>query len=161
MAQAEKVREKPEQDVTVLLARWTGGDEAAFEELLALLYGELRHLAASLMRGQPAGHTLQATALIHEVYLKLAGRQELSFVNRSAFLGLAAKAMRRILVDHARARAAAKRGGDDLRVTLVDGLLGRRRRSRPRWWRWTPRSRRWRRSTRARAGRSSSNISAA
>lgn len=113
-----------ENEVTVLLSRWTGGDQGAFEQLLALLYGELRHLAASLMRGQPAGHTLQPTALIHEVYLKLAGRQELSFVNRSAFLGLAAKAMRRILVDHARARAAAKRGGEDhLRVTLADGFL--------------------------------------
>lgn len=113
----------PEREVTALLLRWTAGDEDAFEELLEALYGELRHLAVALMRGQPVGHTLQPTALIHEVYLKLAKSRELSFDNRSAFLGLAAKAMRRILVDHARARAAAKRGGDELRVTLPEGLL--------------------------------------
>lgn len=113
------------RDVTLLLERWGAGDGEALDQLLPAIYGELRRLALQLMRGQSAGHTLQPTALIHEVYLKLIGREGgLSFENRAAFLGLAAKAMRRVLVDHARASAAGKRGGDALRVTLVEGLGG-------------------------------------
>jgi RNA polymerase sigma factor (TIGR02999 family) len=112
-------------EVTRLLERWGNGDEAALGELLPFVYGELRRLASQLMRSQAAGHTLQPTALIHEVYLKLAERPgQLSFENRAAFLGLAAKAMRRVLVDHARASGAGKRGGEALRVTLVEGLGG-------------------------------------
>lgn len=111
-------------DVTRLLERWSAGETGALEDLLPLVYSELRRLALALMRRQPAGHTLQPTALVNEVYLRLADRQELSFENRSAFLGLAAKVMRRVLVDHARARTADKRGGDAVRVTIVEGLLG-------------------------------------
>ena len=111
-------------DVTQLLERWSAGEAGALEELLPTIYGELRRLATSLMRRQPAGHTLQPTALVNEVYLRLADRQELSFENRSAFLGLVAKVMRRVLVDHARAREADKRGGKSVRVTIVEGLLG-------------------------------------
>jgi RNA polymerase sigma factor (TIGR02999 family) len=115
----------PSIDVTVLLERWGSGDADALGELLPFLYGELRRLARSHMRRQAPGHTLQATALVHEVYLKLAEQSGLRFENRHVFLGLAAKAMRRLLVDHARERQAGKRGGQDaLRVTLVEGLLG-------------------------------------
>jgi RNA polymerase sigma factor (TIGR02999 family) len=115
----------PSNDVTVLLERWGSGDAAALGELLPFLYGELRRLARSHMRRQAPGHTLQPTDLVHEVYLKLAEQSGLRFENRHVFLGLAAKAMRRLLVDHARERRAGKRGGQDaLRVTLVEGLLG-------------------------------------
>jgi RNA polymerase sigma factor (TIGR02999 family) len=113
------------ESTVVLLERWNAGDSGAFEQLLPHLYDELRRLAGIYMSRQDRGHTLQATALVHEVYLKLADQRRLTFENRYAFLGLAAKAMRRYLVDHARERQAAKRGGEDaMRVTLVEGLLG-------------------------------------
>lgn len=115
---------EPSRDVTRLLERWSAGEPGALDELLPVVYAELRRLAVSLMRRQPAGHTLQPTALVSEVYLRLADRPDLSFENRSAFLGLAAKVMRRVLVDHARARSADKRGGDAVRVTIVEGLMG-------------------------------------
>ncbi len=111
-------------DVTRLLERWSAGDSEALEELLPVVYAELRRLALSLMRRQPVGHTLQPTALVSEVYLRLADRQQLSFENRAAFLGLAAQVMRRVLVDHARARSAEKRGGDAVKVTIVEGMFG-------------------------------------
>lgn len=114
----------PGKDLTLLLGRWSAGDAGALEELMPLVYGELRRLSGALMRRQPAGHTLQPTALVSEAYLRLAGQEGLSFENRAAFLGLAAQAMRRILVDHARARAADKRGGAAERVTMVEGLVG-------------------------------------
>jgi RNA polymerase sigma factor (TIGR02999 family) len=110
-------------DVTGLLQRWGAGDAQAMGELLPLLYDELRRLAAIYMRGQPAGHTLQPTALVHEAYLKLAGQRGLSFADRAGFFALAAKVMRRLLVDHARAHNAAKRGGDAMRVTLDEGIV--------------------------------------
>lgn len=109
-------------DVTRLLQRWGAGDAEAMEELLPLLYEELRRLAAVYMRRQPQGHTLQPTALVHEAYLKLAGQHGLSFADRAGFFALAAKMMRRLLVDHARAHNAAKRGGDAVRVTLDEGV---------------------------------------
>lgn len=109
-------------DVTRLLQRWGAGDAQAVEELLPLLYDELRRLAASYMRRQPMGHTLQPTALVNEAYLKLAGQSDLSFADRAGFFALAAKVMRRLLVDHARAHNAAKRGGDAVRVTLDEGI---------------------------------------
>jgi RNA polymerase sigma factor (TIGR02999 family) len=109
-------------DVTRLLQRWTAGDAQALGELLPLLYDELRRLAAVYMRRQPQGHTLQPTALVNEAYLKLAGQEGLSFADRAGFFGLAAKAMRQLLVDHARAHNAAKRGGDAVRVTLDEGI---------------------------------------
>lgn len=109
-------------DVTRLLQRWSAGDAQAMGELLPLLYGELRRLAAVYMRRQPQGHTLQPTALVNEAYLKLAVQEGLSFTDRAGFFGLAAKAMRQLLVDHARANNAAKRGGDAVRVTLDEGI---------------------------------------
>ena len=96
-------------DVTRLLQAAHSGDRQAATELLPLVYDELRKLAAAKMAGEKPGHTLDATALVHEAYLRLTGNQ--SFESRSHFLRAAAEAMRRILVDHARAKNAAKRGG--------------------------------------------------
>ena len=109
-------------DVTRLLQRWGAGDTQAIGELLPLLYDELRRLAAVYMRRQSKGHTLQPTALVNEAYLKLAGQSGLSFADRAGFFGLAAKVMRQLLVDHARAHNAAKRGGVAVRVTLDEGI---------------------------------------
>jgi len=103
-------------DVTRLLNLAQHGDKQAAAELLPLVYDELRRLAAAKMAGEAAGHTLNATALVHEAYLRLTG--ERSFESQSHFLRAAAESMRRILVDHARARNAMKRGGDSRRVEL-------------------------------------------
>lgn len=103
-------------DVTQLLDAAHRGDKLAAAELLPLVYDELRKLAAAKMAGEKPGHTLDATALVHEAYLRLTGGQ--SFESRSHFLRAAAEAMRRILVDHARARNAAKRGGRRVEIEL-------------------------------------------
>lgn len=97
------------------------GDSSGSEKLLAAVYDELRRLAQSYLGGERAGHTLTATALVHEAYLKLAGAGRLPG-ERSVFLASAAQAMRRILVDHARARKALKRGGSGARVALDDAM---------------------------------------
>jgi RNA polymerase sigma factor (TIGR02999 family) len=99
------------QSVTDLLQAWASGDQAALDELLPLVYDDLRRQARRYMRAQPAGHTLQTTALAHEAYLRLVGQSSVEWKGRPHFFGVAAKAMRSILVDHARARGAAKRGG--------------------------------------------------
>ncbi len=99
----------PTPDVTQLLLRWRGGDEQALEELTPLVYDELRRLAAHYLRHERPGHTLQATALVHEAYVRLLGQQQIDWQNRAHFIAIAARSMRRILVDHARAHAAAKR----------------------------------------------------
>jgi RNA polymerase sigma factor (TIGR02999 family) len=88
------------------------------------LYQELRRLAAQLMRNQRPGHILQPTALVHEAYLKLAGRPDIHCDDRKQFLALAARAMRQVLVDSARARASGKRGGDPVRITLGGAVAG-------------------------------------
>ena len=105
-----------------MLVDWGRGDELALEELMPLVYDELRRMARRCMRSQPAGHTMQATELIHEAYLKIAGGAGRDWQNRSHFYGVAARAMRQILVDHARSRATQKRGGWQDRVTLSDNL---------------------------------------
>ncbi len=92
-----------------LLERYRGGDEAALAALVSTLYGELRRVASRHMRGERSGHTLQTTALIHEVYLKLAGEREFGFNDQAHFLSVASRVMRQVLVDYARARAAKKR----------------------------------------------------
>lgn len=109
------------QSVTDLLQAWASGNQAALDELLPLVYDELRRQARRLMRAQPAGHTLQTTALVHEAYLRLVGQSHVEWQGRAHFLGVAAKAMRSVLVDHARARRAAKRGGSARTITLGDG----------------------------------------
>jgi len=105
-------------DVTRILGRLSAGDAEAFDQLLPLVYDELRRLAGSYMRQERDGHTLQATALAHEAYLRLRGREQVSWQNRAHFLAVAAQAMRRVLVDHARAKRRKKRGGDLEQTTL-------------------------------------------
>ena len=95
----------------MLLAAWSGGDGTAYERLFDLLYPELRRAADRAMRGERAGHTLQPTALVHEAFLELLGQERSRFRDRAHFLAVAAFVMRRILAEHARTRAAAKRGG--------------------------------------------------
>jgi RNA polymerase sigma factor (TIGR02999 family) len=97
-------------EITLLLAEMKRGNNEALPKLVPLLYDELRRLAGHFLREERPGHTLQATALVHEAYLKLAG-QRAGFENRAQFMAVAAQAMRRILVDYARQRVAAKRGG--------------------------------------------------
>jgi RNA polymerase sigma-70 factor, ECF subfamily len=104
-------------DITRLLARWRQGDPEAFADLMPIVYTELRRLADSQMRQERLGHTLQPTALVHEAYLRLAGHRR-GFQSRVHFYGAAAQAMRRILVDYARSRGAAKRGSPDAAVDL-------------------------------------------
>ena len=106
-------------EVTELLRRWSGGDVAARESLVPLVYDELRRLARYYLASQRSDHTLQSTAIVHEAYLRLAGRANVQWENRSHFFAVAAQLMRRILVDHARKRNAAKRGGAQLTL-LVD-----------------------------------------
>jgi RNA polymerase sigma factor (TIGR02999 family) len=109
-----------DRDVTALLRAWGRGEQAALDELLPLVYGELRRQAARCLRTQPEGHTLQATALVHEAYLRLVDRDSAGtdWKDRSHFYAVAARAMRSVLVDHARARRAAKRGGGAPALTL-------------------------------------------
>jgi RNA polymerase sigma factor (TIGR02999 family) len=107
-----------------LLARVDRGDERASAALMELVYGELRALAATYARSQQAGHTLQPTALVHEAFLKLVDQPLESWESRAHFFAVAAKAMRQVLTDHARARATRKRGGDEWqRVTLDDRAI--------------------------------------
>lgn len=104
--------------VTQLLLRWSQGDRAALDELMPLVEGELGRLAHNYLRRERPNHTLQPTALVNEAYLRLVGQKNTKWQNRAQFFGVAAKLMRRILVDHARARRAAKRGGANYRITL-------------------------------------------
>jgi RNA polymerase sigma factor (TIGR02999 family) len=115
--------EAENQQITRLLVDWSEGDEFAKERLFPLVYEELRRLARSYMRRQPAGHTFQTTELIHEAYLKLANPGERTWQNRAHFFGVAAQAMRHILVDYARSKHSRKRGGWQERVTLDETLF--------------------------------------
>jgi RNA polymerase sigma factor (TIGR02999 family) len=108
--------------ITRLLRAWSGGDAAASEQLLALVYGDLKQRARRQLRRERAGHTLQPTALVHEAYLRLLGQAEVDWRNRAQFLGVAAVMMRRVLIDHARAHGAEKRGGAWTRVALDEEI---------------------------------------
>ena len=110
-------------DVTRILNAAEQGDPQATAQLLPLVYEELRKIAAHKMATESAGHTLQATALVHEVWLRLVGSDQQSWANRAHFFGAAAEAMRRILVEHARRRQSLKRGSGAERVELDDSLL--------------------------------------
>jgi RNA polymerase sigma-70 factor (ECF subfamily) len=112
-------------DVTHLLGRWAGGDRAALDDLMPVVYAELRRIADAYLRRERAMHTLQPTALVHEAWLRLVRQQRPAFDHRKQFYALAAQMMRRILVDHARAARADKRGGNLARTTLVDGVGAR------------------------------------
>lgn len=104
--------------ITQLLLKWSAGDETSLNQLTPLVYDELRQLARSYLRRQAFQHSLQPTLIVHEAWLKLVDQRQVTWQNRAQFFGLAAKVMRDLLVDHARARQAAKRGGDQERLSL-------------------------------------------
>ncbi len=108
--------------ITQMLREWHGGNQAVFDELLPLIYGELHKQAARYLRRERNDHTLQPTALINEAYLKLIDQREVNWANRAHFFGIAAQAMRRILVDHARTKHRDKRGGDNEELPLEEAL---------------------------------------
>jgi RNA polymerase sigma-70 factor (ECF subfamily) len=109
---------KPIEGITRLLTRWSDGDQAALDELMPLVYDELRRVAIGYLRHERGNITLQPTALVHEAYLRLAGQQKIDWQSRAQFFGLAAAMMRNILVDHARQAKAAKRGGPQYTLSL-------------------------------------------
>ena len=109
--------------VTGLLMAWRGGNEAALEQLVPLVHEELHRIARGCMRGERLGHSLQATALVNEAYMRLIGAQQVDWQNRVHFLAVSARLMRRILVDFARSKKYQKRGGGVEPVTLDEGLV--------------------------------------
>jgi len=108
------------KEVTQLLIKWSNGDHEALEQLVPLVYDELRRLARGYMRREGQGHTLQTSALINEAYLRLVDQKTVQLQNRAQFFGFAAQLMRRILVDHARSRSRIKRGGGARMVSLAE-----------------------------------------
>src|SRR5437868_6611544 len=110
--------EAPSSSVTQLLVGWRDGDGAALNQMLPLVYKELRRIAVNHLRRERSGHTLQPTALVHEAYLRLVDQSNVNWKNSAQFFGLASTMMRRILVNHARNRQAAKRGGGAIKVPL-------------------------------------------
>jgi len=106
------------RDVTQLLIAWSEGDREALNRLMPLVYAELRRLAARQMRRENPGHTLQTTALVNEAYCKLIDQKNVQWKSRVHFFSIASQLMRRILIDHARKRATAKRGGGELRISF-------------------------------------------
>jgi RNA polymerase sigma factor (TIGR02999 family) len=117
---ADTSRERTRADVTELLQNWREGDADMPDRLMPLVYEELRRRAREYLRQERGDHTLQATALVHETYLRLVNDSSVSWQNRAHFYGIAARLMRRILVDHARARNAAKRGGPADKIILEE-----------------------------------------
>jgi RNA polymerase sigma factor (TIGR02999 family) len=112
----------PQADVTQLLVSWSMGNQAALEELMPLVYGELRRLASSYLRRERPDHTLQSTALVHEAFLKLVNQRDVEWRNRAHFYGIAAQMIRRILVDYARSHHAEKRGSGAVKLALDEAL---------------------------------------
>jgi len=113
--------QSPEQ-ITGLLQAWRDGNRNALDELVPIVYNELRRIAHRYLRRQPAGQTLQTTAVVHEAYLRLTGQDSVAWQNRAHFYGVCAQVMRSLLVDRARARNAVKRGGHGYKVSDVDGI---------------------------------------
>jgi RNA polymerase sigma factor (TIGR02999 family) len=111
-------------DITELLVAWRNGDEGALAQLMPEVHGELHRIARRCMRGERAGHSLQATALVNEAYVRLVDTRQVRWQDRTHFLAVSARLMRRVLVDHARARLYQKRGGGAPKLTLTDGLAG-------------------------------------
>ena len=109
-------------DVSQLLQAWGRGDVQAGEDLIPVVYQELRRRAAAYLRGERRDHTLQPTALVHEAYVRLVGKEPITWQNRAHFFGVASQMMRHILVDHARQHGAAKRPGARVKVTLDDHI---------------------------------------
>jgi RNA polymerase sigma factor (TIGR02999 family) len=117
------VSNSPPHEVTALLLSWSNGDRDALAGLMPLVYDELRRLALDHLRRERPEHTLQPTALVNEVYLRLVDQRRVSWQTRAQFFGLAAQLMRHVLVDHARSRAAAKRGGLVRKLSLDEALV--------------------------------------
>jgi RNA polymerase sigma factor (TIGR02999 family) len=116
---AKPLKEAAPHEITKLLKDWSGGDSTALDRVIPLVYDELHRLAHQHMRRERAGHLLQTSALINEAYLRLMEQPELNLENRTHFFGIAARLMRQILVDEARKRNSAKRGGDAIQVSLT------------------------------------------
>jgi len=114
------------EEVTDLLNDWGNGDQEALNRLMPLVYDELHRLASRYLRHERVGHTLQTTALVHEAYLKLVDHKKANWHNRVQFFAAAAKVMRHVLVDYARSRKAAKRGGDYCRLSLDEAAISSR-----------------------------------
>lgn len=110
-------------NVTQMLHDWSNGDREVFDKLVPVVYEELRRQAARYLRRERPGHTLQTTALIHEAYIRLIDQKNVHWQNRAHFFAIAAQLMRRILVDHARSRQAAKRGGSDIKLPLEEAMM--------------------------------------
>lgn len=110
-------------DITMLLIDLSDGKREALDKLIPLVYRELRQMAARYLRREAASHTLQTTALVHEAYLKLVDQKKVRWQNRSHFFAIAAQAMRRILIDHARSRLSDKRGGSEQKIALDEGAI--------------------------------------
>ena len=113
----------PSKNITELILAWGNGDKEAIDQLVPLIYEELHRLAARYMRREHPGHTLQTTALVNEAYCKLIDQKNVQWQNRAHFFGIAAQAMRRILVDHARSRLRLKRGGAVNKISLDESAL--------------------------------------
>src|SRR6516165_11919695 len=109
-------------DVTQLLINWSRGDQAALDQLMPLVYGELRRLAAAYLRRERSNHTLQSTALVHEAFLRMVNQQDVQWKNRAHFYGIAAQMIRRILVDYARSQHAEKRGAGAVKLELDEAM---------------------------------------
>src|SRR5579864_2215786 len=118
-----KLPASPPGQVTELLRAWSDGDEGALEQLLPLVEAELRRLARAYMARERQGHTLQVTALVNEAFLRLTDARQLQWEDRAHFLGISARLMRRVLVDHARSRGYQKRGGGMQRVELDEAMV--------------------------------------
>lgn len=116
--------DSPSEGITELLLAWGNGQDAALDELLRVVQGELRRLARIYMYGERPGHSLQVTALVNEAYLRLIDSRRVQWQNRAHFFAISAQLMRRILLDSARARGYQKRGGGVPKVTLDEGLIG-------------------------------------
>jgi len=114
-----------EKSVTQMLADWRKGDRSALDKLMPMVYEELRRLASSYLRRERPDHTLQPTALVHEAYFRLVDQRNVSWQNRAHFFGIAARMMRRILVDHARSHLYAKRGGGAQKLALDEAIAVR------------------------------------
>src|SRR3954452_1859825 len=112
----------PAPDVTQLLAQWSGGDQAALDRLMPLVYGELRRLASAYLRRERSNHTLQSTALVHEAFMRMVHQQDVQWKNRAHFFAIAAQMIRRILVDYARSQQAEKRGSGALKLSLDEAM---------------------------------------
>ena len=115
--------QKPQHQITQLLAEWSEGNQSALDELYPLVYEELHRLARRYMSRERKGHTLQTTALINEAYVRLVDQRNVRWANRSHFFAISAQIMRRILIDHARRHAYAKRGGGAKQVSLEEAAI--------------------------------------